>query len=186
MKSCGRLVSGAKCGVIFEGPGAYCRDCRNAYQRDYYAARKARPLETRSAELDLVCECCDARLRSSTLAYIKPEDVPGLESPIRLCETCKAAITYLYKTVDEAAQEFIVSTALELSNLLHNAPSTQARRSASTPISEYKPQVLQAGNIVACGACDDPAEVGKEFCKRHAHYATYEETNAAKMARGEL
>jgi hypothetical protein len=183
MKSCGRLLNGVKCGTIFEGAGAYCRDCRNAYQRDYYASRKAHPHETRSAELDVTCESCDAHLRSSTIAYIKPEDVPGLQVSIRLCETCKAAITYLYKIVDEAAQEFIVSTALELSNLLNNSPMQHSTTSAP---SIYAPQVLQQGNSVACGACDDLAEVGKEFCRKHAHYASYTESNAAKMARGEL
>lgn len=181
MKTCGRSKNGIKCGTLFEGAGSYCKSCRNDYQRDYYARRKQPFYKPVTEGLGSSCQACSTGLRSNTIEII---DEPGLETNVVLCQTCKAVVKYLSETVDEAAQEFLVDLAMELANLRYN-------QSEGGGSHVYKPQVLGPPTnnkaIEVCGYCEDPARPGYAFCEKHKDLeADYQESNAAKMARGEL
>lgn len=182
MKACGRAKEGRKCGTLFEGSGSYCRDCRNDYQRDYYAKKKEPFFKKSTEKIGASCQACSAALRSNTIVVI---DTPGLASTVALCETCKAVVTYLSETVDEAAQEFLVDLAIELANLKYEAsPKGTTPNTFNTPT--YQPTVLQPGSVEDCGACEKPALPGKRFCKEHEDYEEgFHDSYAARLERGE-
>jgi hypothetical protein len=134
MKSCGRRLktTGSRCGTLFEGSGAYCRDCRNEYQKEYYARRKEPMYIPATEKTGGACQACSTALRSNTVAIV---DVEGLESTVVLCETCRAIVTYLSETVDDDAATLLVELATEIANL------KAANTSKPTPIKAYVPEV---------------------------------------------
>jgi hypothetical protein len=167
MKACGRtLPGGDKCGTLFEGTGSYCRVCRNAYMRDYHKARKQAPLDAPRAELPGVsCQCCSGALRNNTINRVTIGD-----DEVTLCSTCAAVYKYMTSELNETQADFLMGLVVDTNAGTLSQPSVTVQ---PTPV--YVPQVLAPGNRVACGACDDLAEEGKEYCKRHAHWAEAEE-----------
>jgi hypothetical protein len=136
MKQCSRRNKDTleKCGMPFEGSGSYCKECRNEYQREYYAMRKYHPTRARSAELGIGCVLCGVGLRSNTLEVI---DHPLLEKPMQLCGPCKAAVTYAGRTVDEATTEAIVDAILTISRITH-ADAVEAQKPEPTTFSDFE------------------------------------------------
>lgn len=182
MKACGRTLKSTmkKCGAIFEGPGAYCRECRNDYQREYYAKRKDPNYKAGTEKTGSSCQACAIALKSNTMGII---DAEGLTQSVVLCETCKAVVTYLSEKIEEEAQEFLIELSVTLSSLRYekedsdrivNAINGTSSRRTTTP-DVYVPQLTTPGNREACGACDDLAEPGSDYCKRHAHWAEIED-----------
>ena len=200
MKACGRTNKATmqKCGTLFEGPGSYCRECRNEYQREHYKKRKGDHYIASTDKTGASCQACSTALRSNTVARV---DEVGMEQSVVLCETCKAVVTYLSETVDESAQEFLVDLAITLADLKYGQQTVTAGGTTHTsntrPVTpKYNPDVYvpvtlgpptNNTHVEACGACEAPARPGLTFCERHKDYEEdYQNSYAAKMERGEL
>lgn len=181
MKACGRAKNGRKCGTLFEGDGSYCKDCRNEYQREYYARRKAPLFKTVHDNLGVSCQACSTGLRSNTIEIVETK-----ETDVTLCATCKAVVTYLSTTVDEAAQEFLMDLAMTIAAENYNTPAHTAHQ-PHVALLPYQPTILGPGSVEACIGCDAPARPGKATCEVHDDYEeTYQNSEAAKAYRGEL
>jgi len=157
MKSCGRRLksTGNRCGTLFEGSGAYCRDCRNEYQKEYYARRKEPMYIPATEKTGGSCQACATALRSNTVAIV---DVEGLESTVVLCETCRAIVTYLSETVDDDAATLLVELATEIANL-------KASRTEPKPVKTYVPEVtLPPKSASAVSDSVIPIRNGVEMC----------------------
>lgn len=185
MKACGRTLKStmAKCGTLFDGPGAYCRECRNEYQREHYKKRKGDHYLANTEKTGASCQACSTALRSNTVARI---DEVGMQQTVVLCETCKAVVTYLSETIDESAMEFIVDLAAELAQLKYGEGS-ESTRPHSAAASNYGAVPANQSLFRECGSCSRAARPGKTFCEDHDEFEeSFYNSYAARMERGEL
>lgn len=191
MKACGRRSkdSGAVCGVLFEGSGSYCRDCRNDYQREYYARRKSPSYRSVQDDMGISCAACGEGLRSNTMVVVTTK-----ETDVTICERCKAVVMYLAEKVEEETQEYLIDLVMELREMqggqveANEAPTSATNYipTAYVPVLTTPPDP-NAPVFKACVVCDSQARKYMYTCKEHEDYEeTYYNSNAAKLDRGEL